>query len=185
MKTMLLLEESPRGKLRERCWQLRRANIPRAKRALRSNVARGVRDRRGVMVLPLPAAREMCRRKACFSEGSRADREAGERTSKAKCPQGAAHERYGQRPCVPATARRRCYIDNHQREAIMITSGGEEGRILGLPFARSARQVRVISSHHNCITAPKRKEGPQMRYSLAGASQGRGRVSPRYNKELF
>ena len=81
-----------------------------------------------VVVLPLPAAREMCRRKACFSEGSRADREAGERTSKAKCPQGAAHERYGQRTCVPATARRRRYIDNHQCKANKITSGGEEER---------------------------------------------------------
>ena len=72
-----------------------------------------------------------------------------------------------------ATARRRRYIDNHQCEAFLIASGGGEGRILGLPFARSARQIGGISPHHNCRTAPKRKEGPKMRYSHAVASRGR------------
>ena len=75
-----------------------------------------------------------------------------------------------------ATARRRRYIDNHQREAFLIASGGGEGRILGLPFARSARQIGGISPHHNCRTAPKRKEGPEMRYSHAVASRDCGAV---------
>ena len=50
---------------------------------------------------------------------------------------------------------------------------------MGLPFARSARQIGGISPQRNCRTAPKRKEGPEIRHSHAVASRDCGAVRAR------